>query len=491
MTTAPMTTTDATRLQEPAETQHIDPKLIDPSPFNRRRTWGNLDELAASFQTVGILQDLLARPSPKKAGRFELVFGERRLRGAKIAKLATVPVKVKELTDAEVVDAIAVENLERQDIHPMEEAETFELLRKERGLTADDLAARVHKSRSFVFGRLKLLELHEPARKAFAEDQISASVALYLARIPTEARQLEALKELLPRTKDDDQVGAREAFRIISERFMLRLVDARFDRADATLMPTAGPCTTCPKRTGNQAELFDDVKSPDVCTDPDCFQAKTAAHVERRSEELVKKGVVVIESTMRDNGFRQYSSLPEGFTELARKYYGPNKMTDHTHAQLLKAAGIEAPKVVTFDHEGKEIAIVKSGAIAAAARKIAPKTKPGESKSDRERATALDRALNLAIVVAVDKRGVTDELVRAAVQSIGFYDQATRNAANGMKGKPLAALLAQVLLEGAHNDDAQKALAKAYRVDPKKVKREYDGKKTAAAKPAKKPARKK
>src|SRR6267143_2582786 len=111
------------------------------------------------------------------------------------------------------------------------------------------------------------------AKEAFFTNAINASVAQLLARMP-DALQEKATKELLHFPTGGEQVSQRRAFDFIQSRYMLSLEGAPFDVTDAALHPEAGACSTCPKRTGNQRELFSDVVYDDVCTDPDCFAEK-------------------------------------------------------------------------------------------------------------------------------------------------------------------------------------------------------------------------
>lgn len=256
-------------------------ELLVESPTNpRRRPDPAADEdLAKSVEKLGVLQPVLARPRKgpiaEQRGELELVFGHRRLRAARKANRATIPVVVRELSDLEVLEAQLVENAQRADVHPLDEADGYKRLRDEHGKTVDEIAARIGKSRASVYARLKLCELVGAARKAFEAGKIEASHALLLARIPGEKLQAEALKSI---TYHGGTVASyRDAADRIQRNFMLRLSDAPFKITDAELVPKAGPCTTCPKRTGNQRELFADVKGADVCTDPVCFGEKRQA----------------------------------------------------------------------------------------------------------------------------------------------------------------------------------------------------------------------
>ena len=134
---------------------------LEPSPYQPRRPVdaASLEELAASIRARGILQPLLARPHPDGAGRYQIIAGERRWRAAQAAGLAEVPVLVRPLADAEAMAAALVENLQRQDLNPLEEAEGYRRLIDEFALSQEALGEAVGKSRSHVANTLRLLHL--------------------------------------------------------------------------------------------------------------------------------------------------------------------------------------------------------------------------------------------------------------------------------------------------------------------------------------------
>ena len=118
----------------------------------------SLNELAASLKTQGVLAPLLVREAEEN--KYEVIAGARRLRAAKLAELPSIPVRVVKLTDAEAIEAQCVENLQREDIHPMEEALGFKsLLELGQPYTVAHVAARAGKSEAYVYGRLKLTDL--------------------------------------------------------------------------------------------------------------------------------------------------------------------------------------------------------------------------------------------------------------------------------------------------------------------------------------------
>ena len=135
--------------------------LLDPNPFQPRTAFPqeSLDELAESIRVRGILQPILARSHPTKPERFFIVAGERRWRAAGIAGLHEVPAIVREMSDTEAATAALIENLQREDLNPMEEAEGYSRLLDELRITQDKLAEALGKSRSQVTNALRLLNL--------------------------------------------------------------------------------------------------------------------------------------------------------------------------------------------------------------------------------------------------------------------------------------------------------------------------------------------
>lgn len=262
---------------------------VDDSPMNPRRgriTPESVEDLRASIRSHGVLQPLLVRPNPRDPARYELVFGHRRAAAARLEQLAIVPARCEDLGDRTVLELQLEENLRRSDLHPMEEAEGYQRLVQEHGQTADSIAARVGKSKAYVYARLKLCALTTKARAAFLEGKLDASVALLVARVPGAKLQDQALAAITPDKWDRvERLPFRQAAEILQRDFMLQLAQAPFDTGDAELVKAAGACGACPKRTGNQRELFGDVKGADVCTDPACFKLKTQAAYARVAKD--------------------------------------------------------------------------------------------------------------------------------------------------------------------------------------------------------------
>jgi ParB family chromosome partitioning protein len=161
-------------------------EALAPGPFQPRTSFAaeTLAELADSIRVRGVLQPLLARPHPKKADHFQIIAGERRWRAAQQVGLHEVPVLVREMSDQDAMAASLVENLQRQDLNPIEEAEGFRRLIDEFGLTQEQLGEAVGKSRSHVANVMRLLNLPASVRAQVQNGRLSAGHARALLTHP-------------------------------------------------------------------------------------------------------------------------------------------------------------------------------------------------------------------------------------------------------------------------------------------------------------------
>ncbi|MGH8758957.1 MAG: ParB/RepB/Spo0J family partition protein [Burkholderiales bacterium] len=285
-------------------------RLLVPSLTNR--TGFNQDDLKAMAETMKVFnvrQPLIVRalpgarlqetrlntPKGQPLPTHESVCGERRWLASQLAGLPDVPVLIRVLTDEQALEEQVIENVQRENFTALEEGEAFQRLMQQNKLTAEEVAAKVGKSRRHVFNRTKLLDLRSETRAALQSGEIDATRALLLAGIPDHQQQLKALAALSEKDfAGDHQLSLRAATAYIQREFMLNLSGAKFKITDATLVPDAGSCKTCPKRTGHDPDLFADVKGADICTDPPCFHRKEEAHNNRVLQLADDNGQTVI-----------------------------------------------------------------------------------------------------------------------------------------------------------------------------------------------------
>jgi ParB/RepB/Spo0J family partition protein len=364
--------TTGTALQEddtPAAFHNLALDRITPSLTNPRKTFdpAKLAELAASIRASGVHQAVLVRPLPgsrmadtDRTVQYELVVGERRLRASSLAGMDTIPAMVRPLTDDQVLETQVVENLQRDDLTPLEEAEGYEHLMQHTGLNADELGAKVGKSRSYIYAKLKLLDLCQEVKQALRDGTIDASRALLIARIPDGKLQLKALNAAtLPTGSNVDAMGVRAFSTWLQQNVMLRLEHAPFQITDAHLVPSAGSCMGCPKRTGAAPDLFADVASADICTDPACHQAKEQAHRAQLVATAQKKGLRVIDGAEAKEVFNSRgsydSSVMSGYSRLDQVRHdvpGPAGQNGATLRNLLAGEDLIAQGVqpVLIEH---------------------------------------------------------------------------------------------------------------------------------------------
>jgi ParB family chromosome partitioning protein len=173
---------------------------IRPNPRQPRTAIepAELEDLAASIREHGVLQPLIVSRGPGE-GEYTLIAGERRLEAAKLAGLDRVPVLLRDASDQQRLELALIENLQREDLSPLETAEAYRQLHEDFGLSHEDVSRRVGKSRAAVTNTLRLLKLPERARQALAEGRISEGHARAVLALPTVQAQLAAVESIVKR----------------------------------------------------------------------------------------------------------------------------------------------------------------------------------------------------------------------------------------------------------------------------------------------------
>jgi ParB family chromosome partitioning protein len=283
--------------------QDIPLAKIRESKTNPRRFFDEtkLAELADNIRQHGVLQPILLRPLPEgEAGTYELVAGTRRYRASKLAKRESIPATVRELTDAQALELQVIENVQRVDVHPIDEAQGYAALIELQPdtYTVESIASRVGRSPAYVSGRLRLIQLIAEAKQAFYDDKLTVAHAFEIARLQAND-QRRALQECFPqhrnaaailKDKKAEATTVRELRAWIEREIHLDLTNAPFDPQDETLLPKAGACARCPKRTGSNPLLFPEVRLKSTCTDRECYRAKVEALVQIHAKPLEEKG---------------------------------------------------------------------------------------------------------------------------------------------------------------------------------------------------------
>lgn len=424
------------------------------SPFNPRTRYDaqGLQELAESIRGVGVMQPILVRrmsvdallafnrDNPGHEGdrpEYEVVFGHRRSRAAKLAGETHVPAIVRDLADLQAAQLQAIENVQRKDLDAIEEALGYQRYIDTHRVTKDQLATEIGLSRSHVYARLKLLNAVPTVRDACAAGEIGSEVALLVARIHTPKLQEKALAALKGKYYDLTDGGAksfRQIREFLKEKFTLDLKEALFDTKDAQLLADAGACTDCPKRSGNAPEYEDLANARDnawrhkergeanLCTDPDCFDAKKKAHLSIEAGKLAAKGKTVVEGARARQAIGADGTVKGGYVALK-----------DVKAQLAKAGKKPADvAVVTIQdpRNGKTVEAIRTDDLKSSGVKVKEAAKAGrhdyeaqrrkdeEERRKREAKAAEDTRVNLAVLSAVREAAAGAPLSTLALQLV-------------------------------------------------------------------------
>jgi len=337
-------------MQDSSAFQFLAIDQIHESTTNPRKTFdeAKLWELAESIKHNGMIQPITVRPNNQG---FEIVAGARRFRAAQLAELFSVPARIVEIDDARALEWQLVENSQRVDVHPYEEAQGFQRLLDIPGYDVAALVEKSGKSASHVYARLSLLQLIPTVAEAFTQERITASHANLIARLPQES-QAEAFEQCWRKDWQDKEphlLPAKHVAAWIQANLYLSLADAPFDPEDPTLNPTAGACVTCPRRSGHNTSLFCDVQG-DQCLDSTCYHGKVEAFLDR--EIAAHPGLVQIE-----NGWRNPKEQRPGAVQRGHVREIPT-VTDNPDAEpVLPCAAAKAAIVVYGKQLGRKLTV--------------------------------------------------------------------------------------------------------------------------------------
>ena len=305
-------TSQKPEFSEIGELRQLDMSKIRERKTNPRHFFNvaTMQELAESIKSTGVHQPITVRPVQNdmidaEPTHFEIVCGARRFRASEMAGKEKIPAIIRRLNDEEAALVCSIENLQRVDLHPMEEAEGFRQILAD-GTKVDDLAQQLGKSKAYIYASIKLCSLCGEVKKLFIEGKIAASHAVLIARIPLRITQIEVANETI---KWNWPVSNLE--RMIAGRYQCKLDDAKWNLKDEKLHPSAGSCVKCPNRTGNQQHNYPGI-SANVCTDTSCFSIKRAKFAESIIQKAQISGKVI-------SGTEAEKILPNKYAELNSK----------------------------------------------------------------------------------------------------------------------------------------------------------------------------
>ena len=189
-------TSEEAIVQDARSLRHMPIELLRPSPNNPRKHFAeaDLEDLSRSIREKGLLQPIVVRPLPQ--GEYEIVAGERRWRAAQRAAVHDVPVLIRELTDGEALEIALIENIQRTDLNPLEEARAYGLLLEQFDYTQQQLADSIGKSRSHIANTLRLLNLPDSVRQHIEEGQLTAGHARALVATDSPAELADQIIKL-------------------------------------------------------------------------------------------------------------------------------------------------------------------------------------------------------------------------------------------------------------------------------------------------------
>lgn len=412
--------------------------MVEESPLNyRKRLDGILDgEFLASLRSQGQLTPGLVRPRYNGQGdvvSYELAAGARRRRGLLAIGADVMLCQVREMTDREFLEAMVTENLQRTDPHPLDEAAAYAQL-AELGYDIPEIALRVGKSASYVHQRLKLGDLIPAAQKDFLEGKLLLGHALLLAR-RTAAQQ----EGLLARTVYDwrkQAIPVKDLEDRIDSDFHVSLSKAPFKLEDEQLVPAAGACLTCPKRSGTFPDLFTEVKGTNTCTDRQCHDGKVRAHVAQRVKAATEAG-------------KELVTLSERYGDRTAPVR-PGKALNHSQwreAQKGEAGAVQGIRV-DGDAAGRTVSVILDVPKAGAPKKK-PRAAPAQdtfaAREKRRQAIAvrevpIRRAIAEALLAKAGTAPVTPALMPYLLRGLFDWDRA-----GGTIGEVMPADLAVLL----------------------------------------------
>jgi ParB family transcriptional regulator, chromosome partitioning protein len=492
---------------------------IVPSKTNPRKAFDAADQekLEASIAEVGIQSPIKVRP---QNGHFEIIFGERRFRAAKKVGLKKIPAFIQKLSDDQALEIQMIENVQRVDLSAIEKAQGYQALIDRKIYDVAGLAKKLGLSTSSIYMTLKLLDLVEPAKKALQEGQIKAAHAEKLARLQPDVQKkfLERIIQPVDVAQGDPEdwghkerrekavVPVRALEALIEDEIHTDLAKMPWDKEDLELLPKAGACSQCPKRSGNCRDLYPELKKDSICTDRACFIAKFNAWIDRRIRELKAQGKKVAVISEEEYSWRLDAVKGREGVKRLGQWHVPGKkkcrnlgigilFEGKRRGQEIDACTAEACGV----HNPRPTAHYSSSSSSSPGKSAAQLAREEAKREEAQRKECRKKERVLAVYYAAIKSGppklgleeireiafdaYQGDFPEDALKVVGLKDvcwPTAKKKLNSMKEADLLKIIRAKKLTGNYCDEpdpaAVQAASKAWKVDEKKIDRELKAK---------------
>jgi ParB/RepB/Spo0J family partition protein len=408
---------------------------IAPSKTNPRKTYdmAKLHELAESIREKGLISPILLRPI-EGLQPFEIVAGERRFRAARLAGLEEITAIVKDLDDRQALEVQLIENAQREDVSPLEEAHGYQQLIDTHGHTFATLAKKTGKTEHHIALRVKLLDLSANAIEALNQARINIGHANLLARLSIDHQ--EALMSWLLPSWDKDcatKFTIAQLNNQIEARVYRQLSVAPFSILEKYLLAGVPACVDCPKNSAAQKALFAELAGHAVCTDAKCFDLKVDQHTKielKKAEE--SKGKLVVVSSYHAGDY-EHSGIPKDKYKVAEP-------GDEDAVKALMVDGLDRGRYITvkvlpeakqwLEEVAKEKAEEKAADEAESA--VPQKSYADIQKEEiekREKTQKLRRRMRSILTTGIqlyDPKGITLDRLRVVLPPEQYSTTATR-----------------------------------------------------------------
>lgn len=409
-------------MELPTEIVMIRLKGLLPNPRNPRSSLGDVKELAAAIKHAGMQTPLTVREiAPEK---FEIISGHRRHAAAELAGLLEVPcILLEDVSDGRALELNLNEQLQREDLTPLEQAAACRSLQELQGYDAKQIAGVFGQSEKWVKQRMKLNDLGPEARKLFTRG-LSITAALDMALLP-HALQAQAAKQLVDAADHSDGgTTPTQELKLLHGSFTRPLKEAPFDTKREYVAVQALACVKCPKNSAcGERGLFDNFKADvPTCTDLSCFEKKTQADFEEKAEQLAAEGAKVLPRAQGEKLFNEYNDGLNYGSEYVAGDSKPNDAKKRSWEQIAAAIPekFRPQLVVAQDASGNLRKLYNAKELEKLATKHAGLKKAPAYNYNSGHSSAWDKKRKAELVIEKRRDLVADQVLEAAVRKVAL-----------------------------------------------------------------------